>query len=120
MTTRVRFVLVPFLLMLLIQTILIQTQFIYAQDTIKPVRINGNITDSFLLLDHQPQVAAFGNNVYIAWVSKNLASLSFYLIFLNGSFSLFIYYYQGVAHLKRTIRDASGMLIWSYYNTGSL
>jgi len=35
MTTRVRFVLVPFLLMLLIQAIFIQIQFIYAQDTIK-------------------------------------------------------------------------------------
>jgi hypothetical protein len=69
MTKRVRFVLVPFLLMLLIQAIFIQIQFIYAQSTIKPVRVNGNITDSFLLLDHQPQVAAFGNNVYIAWVS---------------------------------------------------
>jgi hypothetical protein len=72
MTKRVRFVLVPFLLILLIHAIFIQIQFIYAQGTIKkPVRVNGTITDAFLLLDHQPQVAAFGNNVYIAWVSHH-------------------------------------------------
>jgi hypothetical protein len=78
-TKRVRFVLVPFMLMLLIHTIFIQIQFIYAQNTVvKPVRVNGTITDAFLLLDHQPQVAAFGNNVYIAWVSHHTGNDDIY------------------------------------------
>ena len=44
----VRFVLGPLLLMLLIQSIFIQIQFMYAQITImKPVKVNGTITDNF-------------------------------------------------------------------------
>ena len=75
----VRFVLVPLLLMLLIQSIFIQIQFMYAQITImKPVKVNGTITDSFLLLDHQPQVVVFGNNVYIAWVSHHTGNDDIY------------------------------------------
>jgi hypothetical protein len=72
LTKRIRFVLVPLLLVLLIQAIFIQIQFIYAQSALQsPVRVNGKITDRFLSLDHHPQVAVFGNNVYIAWVSHS-------------------------------------------------
>lgn len=61
---RVRFVLVTLLLALLIQGILIQIHFIYAESTIKkPVRVNGRITDGLLFLDHQPQVTVSGNKV---------------------------------------------------------
>ncbi|MGC2685264.1 MAG: sialidase family protein, partial [Candidatus Nitrosopolaris sp.] len=44
----------------------------------KPVKVNGTITDSFLLLDHQPQVVVFGNNVYIAWVSHHTGNDDIY------------------------------------------
>jgi hypothetical protein len=57
-------------LILLIQVTVIQTQFIHAQNTVlSPKRVNGKITDGFLLLDHHPQVAVSGSNVYVVWVS---------------------------------------------------
>ena len=79
MTKRVRFALVPFLLILLIQAIFIQIQFIYAKSIIeKPVRVNSTITDSVLLLDHQPQVVVFGNLhlVDLVWVSHHTGKMN--------------------------------------------